>query len=148
MYELVPANTDERQAAEEVLGYIYNVDIFGDKGFIGKEWQFDQLDWQDNRIWTATRANQHKQNSSEFDLWLNHIRERIDGTFNEVQNVGRNIERLLAKTVSAPCTRVAAKMTNHALKLLLHRSFNIDILSFSFIQPTIYNHFVIVQSPV
>jgi len=132
VYELVPANTDERKAAEEVLDCVENADIFGDKGFIGEEWQFDQLDWQGNRIWTSKRANQ-EQNSPEFDLWLNGIRERIEGTFNEVQNVGRNIERLFAKTVSGLCTRVAAKMTNHALKLVLRRSFNIDILSFSFI---------------
>jgi len=135
VYELVPANTDEREAADEVLDYAHNVNIFGDKGFIGEEWQFDQQDWQGNHIWTAKRANQAQQNSPEFDQWLNSIRERIEGVFNEVQNVGRNLERLLAKTISGLCTRVAAKMTNHALKLVLRRFFNIDIVSFTYLDP-------------
>ena len=132
VYELVPANTDERVAAEEVLDWVRDCDIFGDKGFLGEEWQFDQADRQGNRIWTTKRANQAQQNSPEFDRWLNGIRERIEGVFNEVQNVGRNVERLMAKTVIGLCTRIIAKMTNHALKHILRRFFNIDIISFSY----------------
>ena len=37
-YDLVPANTDERLAAETVLSAISNCDVFCDKGFIGEEW--------------------------------------------------------------------------------------------------------------
>jgi hypothetical protein len=134
VYELVPANTDERIAAEEVLDFVGNCDIFGDKGFLGEEWKLDQAERQGNRIWTAKRANQSRQNSPEYDRWLNSIRERIEGVFNEVQNVGRNIERLMAKTVIGLCTRIIAKMTNHALKAILRRFFNIDIISFSYIE--------------
>ena len=133
VYELVPANTDERAAAEEVLDFVRNCDIFGDKGFLGEEWQLDQADRQGNRIWTAKRANQAQQNSPEFDTWLNSVRERIEGVFNEVQNVGRNVERLMAKTVVGLCSRLIAKMANHALKGILRRFFNIDIISFSYI---------------
>ena len=116
-----------------MLDCVKGCDIFGDKGFLGEEWQFDQADRQENRIWTAKRANQAQQNPPEFDRWLNSIRERIEGVFNEVQNVGRNIERLMAKTVAGLCTRIIAKMTNHALKHILRRFFNIDIVSFSYI---------------
>ena len=35
--ELVPANTDERVAAEEVLQYVKGCEIIGDKGFIGEQ---------------------------------------------------------------------------------------------------------------
>ena len=131
VYELVPANTDERAAAEEVLDSVWGCDIFGDKGFIGEEWQLDQETQHGNRIWTAKRANQTKQNAPEFDLWLNSIRERIEGVFNEVQNVGRNVERLMAKTVIGLCTRLIAKMANLVLKHILRRFFNIDIITFS-----------------
>lgn len=133
VYDLVPANTDERDAAEEVLDFVWDCDIFGDKGFLGEEWQFDQENRQNNRIWTAKRANQAGQNPPGFDRWLNSIRERIEGVFNEVQNVGRNVERLLAKTVAGLCTRIIAKMANHTLKGILRRFFNIDIISFSYI---------------
>jgi len=134
VYELVPANTDERAAADEVLDCVYGCDIFGDKGFLGEEWQLDQATRQKNRIWTAKRANQAQQNAPEFDRWLNGIRERIEGVFNEIQNVGRNVERLMVKTVVGLCTRIIAKMTNHALKGILRRFYNIDIISFSYIE--------------
>ena len=34
IYELVPAHTDEREAAEAVLTYVRGCQIIGDKGFI------------------------------------------------------------------------------------------------------------------
>ena len=58
---------------------------------------------------TAHRANQHQQNPLEFDRFLSQIRERIEGVFHEIQNTGRNLERLLRKTVEGLCTHVAAK---------------------------------------
>lgn len=128
--ELVPANLDEREAAEVVLCYLSNCDIFSDKGFIGEEWQAHIRQQTGNRIWTTKRSNQHLQNPAEFDALLNSIRERIEGVFNELQNTGRNLERLLAKTVVGLCTRVIAKLASHALKLLLRRDFGIDVQSF------------------
>jgi hypothetical protein len=134
IYELVPANSDERDAAEEVLDYVWGCDIFGDKGFIGADWQLEQYTRHGNRIWTAKRANQLQQNTPAFDRWLNSVRERVEGAFNELQNVGRNLERLLAKTIAGLCTRVTVKMANHTLKVLLRRDYDIDIVSFSYIQ--------------
>ncbi|MBN2257016.1 MAG: IS982 family transposase [Anaerolineaceae bacterium] len=134
VYELVPANSDERVAAEEVLDYVWGCDIFGDKGFIGEEWQLEQYTRHGNRIWTAKRANQLQPNTPAFDRWLNSVRERVEGALNELQNVGRNLERLLAKTIAGLCTRVTVKMANHTLKVLLRRDYDIDIVSFSYIQ--------------
>ena len=129
VYELVPANTDERAAAEEVLEYVYECDIFGDKGFLGDDWQLEQYHQHGNRIWTAKRVNQAQQNSPEFDRWLNSIRERVEGAFNELQNVGRNLERLLAKTCDGLCARVMVKMANHTLKVLLRRDYDMGYRS-------------------
>lgn len=129
--ELVPANLDEREAAEAVLFYLRHCDLFGDKGFLGQEWQALIRDLTGNRVWTVKRANQHDQNPSAFDVLLCSIRERIEGTFNELQNTGRNLERLLAKTVVGLCTRIIAKIASHALKLLLHREFGIDVQTFT-----------------
>lgn len=135
VYELVPANTDERVAAEEVLDWVYNCDIFGDKGSISEDWQLEQYSQHGNRLWTAKRINQAQQNTPDFDRWLNSIRERVEGAFNELQNVGRNLERLLAQTCEGLCTRVMVKMANHTLKVLLRRDYNIDIVSFSYLHP-------------
>jgi len=130
VYDLVAANTDEREAAEVVLQRVRNCDIFGDKGFIGDDWQADVRQQTGNRIWTTKRANQAVQNPPEFDRLLNHIREHIEGTFHCIQNSGRNIERLLAKTVQGLSTRVTLKVTCLVLKHLLRRHFAIDIQSF------------------
>ena len=129
--ELVPANSDERAAAEEVLSAVCNSDIYGDKGFLGEIWQQEQHDSQGNRIWTPKRVNQKVQNPEGFDRWLNSIRERIEGAFNEVQNTGRNLERLLRKTIIGLCTHVIAKMASHALRLVSRRFYGIDVLTFT-----------------
>jgi hypothetical protein len=130
-YELVPANSDERAAAEQVLSAIWNSDIYGDKGFLGEIWQQEQYDNQGNRVWTPKRINQKVQNPEGFDRWLNSIRERIEGAFNEVQNTGRNLERLLRKTVIGLSAHVIAKMASHALRLVLRRFHGIDVLTFT-----------------
>jgi hypothetical protein len=57
-FEMVAANTDEREAAEEVLCALRSCDIFGDKGFIGAQWQQEIKEQSGNRVWTAKRVNQ------------------------------------------------------------------------------------------
>jgi hypothetical protein len=131
VYELVPANFDERLAAEAVIDYLGHSQIFADKGFLGVEWQACIFDQTHNRIWTPKRENQVIQNPKAFDRWLSAMRERIEGVFHEIQNTGRNIEHLLSKTVSGLCTRVIAKLTSHLLRLLLRIDFNVNVLSFS-----------------
>ena len=131
LYEMVPANTDERDAAESVLYRLRGCNIYGDKGFIGADWQGQIYQHTRNRIYTPKRVNQQDQNPVEFDRWLNGIRERIEGVFHEVQNSGRNIERLLAKTVVGLATRVIAKMTSHLLKFILRKSYGIDVQTFT-----------------
>ena len=130
VYDLVPANTDERDAAEVVLQRVRDCDIFGDKGLIGDEWQADIRQPTGNRVWTAKRANQVNQNPLEFDRLLASIREHIEGTFHCIQNTGRNIERLLTKTILGLSTRVMLKVTRFVLKHLLKREFGIDVQSF------------------
>jgi len=76
-FELVPANTDDRPAAEAVLVYVYGCDVFADKGFLSEIWQEEQVDWHGNRIWTAKKENQKVQNPKDFDKLLNSVRERI-----------------------------------------------------------------------
>lgn len=130
VYDLVPANTDERAAAETVMNYFSFCDFFGDKGFLGLDWQTEVFDQTNNLIWTPRRSNQHYQNDKHLDRWLNSTRERIEGVFHEIQNTGRNIERLLAKTVEGLCTRVTVKMTSHLLRHLLRIDFGVNVQTF------------------
>jgi len=129
-YDLVPANLDERLAAEAVIDQLSFCDIFADKGFIGLEWQSQIFDQTCNLIWTPKRANQFQQNSKSLDQWLSSVRERIEGLFHELQNTGRNIERLLAKTVIGLCTRVTAVITSHLLRRLLLTNFGVKVQTY------------------
>jgi hypothetical protein len=129
-YDLVPANTDERRAAETVIDYFSWCDIFSDKGFLGQAWQTEILDQTNNLIWTPRRSNQHYQNAKGLDRWLNSVRERIEGVFHEIQNTGRNIERLLTKTVLGLCTRIITKMTSHLVRFLLRVDFGVSVQTF------------------
>ena len=130
VYDLVAANIDERAAAAVVLQRVTACDIFGDKGFLGDEWHTEMHQRTGNRVWTPKRTNQALQNPSEFDRLLGSVREHLEGTFHCLQNTGRNIERLLAKTSQGLCTRVILKVTCLVLKHLLRRQFGIDIQSF------------------
>ncbi len=134
VYELVPANLDERLAAEAVIDFPSNCDILADKGFLGFEWQTCIFDQTHNRIWTPKRKNQYIQNSKVFDRWLSSVRERIEGVFHEVQNTGRNLERLLAKTVVGLCSRIITKMTSHLLRHLLLVDFGIQVQTFQIVR--------------
>ena len=127
LYDLVPANIDERQAAEVLLDRLSGFSLFADKDFLGEDLQNDLRPRTNNQIWTPKR----KQQAKTFEQWLNGLRLRIEGLFNEVQNVGKNIERLLAKTIIGLCSRIVAKMTSHLLKYILRYQFGIDVLTFS-----------------
>jgi len=131
LYELVPASTDEREAAEVVLQKSYACHVIGDKGFIGEDWQNRLHEHLGHYVLTPKRQNQKKQNPPGFDRCLNSVRERIEGFFNQIQNTGRNIERLYAKTVEGLSTRIIAKMTSFTLKKFLHHFFAINLLTFT-----------------
>ena len=130
-YDLVPASTDERVAGEQVLDWVWQARILGDKGFIGADWQQGYRETRGLEILTPARANQRTTRPAGVQRWLNRLRERIEGAFHEVQNTGRHLEHLTCRTLQGLSTHVAAKMASHALKLLLRRQAGIDVQTFS-----------------
>jgi len=130
-FELVPANTDERDAADEVLDTLPpDSTAWSDKGFIGEEWQ---AHWsrQGIHVWTTKRANQKIQNPPAFDRLLNSVRERIEGAFDILKEGGRSVEHTLAHTVGGLGTRIIAKIASVTLRLFLRRFFGIDTLTYT-----------------
>lgn len=134
-YELVSANTEERKAVEGVLESVCNCDIYGDKGFVGRDWQEEIVSSTGNQIWTIHRENQHHQHSSSLKRLIGKLRQRIEGVFHEIQNTGRNPERLLNKTVAGFATHMAAKIASHTLRLFLRSQFGIDVQTFQSVHP-------------
>ncbi|WP_242060641.1 transposase [Nostoc sp. C057] len=70
VYSLVPASTDERLAAESVLGCVRGCRILADKGFIGGQWQSDISKTTGNQIFTPYRANQLQQQPKAIDWFI------------------------------------------------------------------------------
>jgi hypothetical protein len=68
--------------------------------------------------------------SSDLKRLISKVRQRIEGVFHEIQNTGRNPERLLNKTVVGFTTHMAAKIASHTLRLLLRLQFGIDVQTF------------------
>jgi hypothetical protein len=133
-FELVPANTDERDAANEILDTLPSgSNVWSDKGFLGEEWH---ADWsrQGIHIWTTKRENQKVQNPPEFDRLLNSVRERVEGAFDLLKEGGRSVEHTLAHTVTGLCARIIAKIAGGTFRLVLRRFFGIDVLTYTVCQ--------------
>jgi len=130
VYELVPAHTDERVAAETVLTRVHACDILGDKGFIGHTWQWLLSQETHNRLWTFQRTNAKQRNPSVIQYFLARFRRRIESTFHVLQNTGRHLEHLMAHSVLGLCTRLATKMAAYLLTLLLKDHYGIDVRTF------------------
>lgn len=124
------ANTDERKAVEGVLDLVRGCHIYGDKGFIGQDWQEEIVRYSGNKILTVAKSNQLKQIPQNVRKTIGRIRQRVEGVFHELQNTGRNPERLLNKKVEGLNTHIAAKIASHTLRVLLRHQFGIDVLRF------------------
>ena len=128
--ELIPANTDERTAADEILDRLpCGSIIIGGKGFIGKDWQSTWLE-RGISLLAFTRKNQHEQIHHKLWRRLRGLRTRIEGTYKLLKENGRSIEHTLAHTVEGLCLRVLTKITSLAARLFLRNAFGIDVLTF------------------
>jgi hypothetical protein len=128
---IVPAHTDERDAADEILDTLpWGCQVWSDKGFIGEDWQ---TAWQTQGIfvWTAKRENQKEQNPAVFDQLLNQVRERIEGAYDILKEGGRSVEKTLAITVEGLASRIIAKISSVTLRLFLRKFFGIDVLTYT-----------------
>jgi hypothetical protein len=130
-FELVPANTDERDAADEILDTLpFGCNVWSDKGFIGDDWQIQWAE-QGVHIWAPKRENQHQQNPALFDQLLNQVRERIEGAYDILKEGGRSVEHTLAITIDGLCSRIIAKISSVTLRLFLRRFYGIDTLTYT-----------------
>ena len=130
-FELIPANTDERAAADEILDSLpADSHVWSDKGFIGEGWQ---AQWAETgrHIRTTKRENQLSQNSPAFDQLSNRVRERVEGAFDILKEGGRSVEHTLAHTIDGTCIRVLAKISCVTLRLYLRRFMGIDVLTYT-----------------
>jgi hypothetical protein len=129
-FELVPANTDERDAAEEILHAANPGSIaLGDKGFIDEERQEAWEKRYNVSICTFKRKNQHKQNPPAIQRLLKENRKQIETAFSSMDRV-EGLENQGAKTVLGLVSRTIAKITAFIFRKHLLRFYGIDVLTF------------------
>jgi hypothetical protein len=132
-FELVPANTDERDAAEEVLSSANpNSVALGDKGFIDEE---RQVDWKHHygvSVHTFKRKNQYIKNEPEVSQLLKTYRRQIETTLSSLERI-EDIEDTGAKTILGLSTRVIAKITSYTFRYYLLRFYGINVLDFQIV---------------
>ncbi len=126
--ELVPANIDERAAANEVLDRLPDgALVIGDKGFIGEDWKSE---WTGINILTPYKENQKKQLPTSIQRLINGLRERIEGVYKVAKEGGRGIEHTLAHTVEGLISRIFGKIAGLTLRHYLKTFFNIDVMTY------------------
>jgi hypothetical protein len=135
-FELVPANTDERDAIEEVLSSANVGSIaLGDKGFIDSR---RQKEWVKNfgvSVHTFKRANQKVKNPPFIQQLLKKHLRKVETTLSSLKRV-EELEHHNAKTLLGLVTRVITKVTSYILRHLLLRFHGIDVLNFEFLTVT------------
>jgi hypothetical protein len=126
--ELIPANTDERAAADEVLDRLpIGSLVIGDKGFIGGSWKSR---WSKINILTSKRENQKEQLPKTIGKLINGMRERIEGIYKLAKEGGRAIEHTLAHTVEGLVSRVLGKIAGLTLRQYLRSFLGIDVMTY------------------
>jgi len=129
-FELVPANTDERDAAEEVLSAAKPGSIvLGDKGFISEERQEAWETHHGVRVCTCRKKNQHEKNPPVIQRLLKENRRQIETAFSSMDRV-EGLEDQGAKTVLGLVSRTIAKMAAYTLRKYLLCFHGIDVLNF------------------
>ena len=129
-FELVPANTDERDAAEEVLPAANPGSIaLGDKGFIDQQRQEDWKKYYGVTVYTYKRKNQDEKNPPFVQQLLTDNRRQIETTFSSLDRV-EGLEDHGAKTVLGLVTRTIAKIAAYTFRKYLLHFHGVDILTF------------------
>ena len=129
-FELVPANSDERDAAEEVLPASNPGSItLGDKGFIDRQRQEDWKKCYGVTVYTYKRKNQKEKNPPFVQHLLSDNRRQIETTFSSLDRV-EGLENHGAKTVLGLVTRTIAKVAAYTFRKYLLRFHGVDVLTF------------------
>jgi hypothetical protein len=144
-FDAVPANMDEREAAQAVLPFLTSPErlewraskglaagdgpeatIIGDKGFIGEDWAREQRRTYGAAIATPRRSNQHVQWPAGVNKALNRARQRVETLNGMLKNGARNVGRTLAKTVQGLASRLVARFAALTVRFWLKKFWGVD----------------------
>lgn len=119
-FELTSADSDEREAARDLLDNKQDLSIIGDKGFISAALAAELVERANIRLLTLPRRNQHRQLSPALCRLLNRVRQIIE-TVNGQLTEQFQIETNHAHSFSGLCARLYTKLAAHTLCIYLNR---------------------------
>jgi hypothetical protein len=119
-FTVTPANTDDRDAAAELLSAAYDLTVIGDKGYIKASLTETLWDQQRIQVLTLPRRNQRRSVTPEGQRLINQVRQIIE-TVNGQLTEQFQIETNHAHSFWGLCARVYTKLTAHTLCIYLNR---------------------------
>ena len=119
-FELAPANASDLAVGFELLAEHTDLEVVGDKGYIGAAKAAELWEQQRVRLHTLPRRNQKAQLPREVQHLLNAVRQMVE-TVNGQLVEQFHIELNHAHTFWGLCTRLYAKLTAHTLCIFLNR---------------------------
>ena len=119
-FELAPANAPDLNVREELLANHANLNVIGDKGYIGAETAANLLRQNNIKLLTLPRRNQKQQLPEVVERLINSVRQIIE-TVNGQLAEQFNIERTYAHSFWGLCARLYTKLTAHTLCIYLNR---------------------------
>ena len=133
-WELIPADADEREAAQDLLEHQWGRCILGDKGYLGERWQTEAAARRGHAIWTPKRRNQRRTTAKAWERQLLRLRRRIETTLAQAKE-WFGLERPRARTFSGLGSRLVAKLTGLTVAAWVNRQHGrspLILASFSF----------------
>jgi len=119
-FELAPANAPDLNVREELLANHANLDVIGDKGYIGAETAAVLSRQNSIKLLTLPRRNQKQQLPEVVERLINSVRQIIE-TVNGQLAEQFNIERTYAHSFWGLCARLQTRLTAHTLCIYLNR---------------------------
>ena len=119
-FVLAPANATDLEVGFELLSEPTDLDVLGDKGYIGAEKAAELLEKNRVRLQTLPRSNQKKQLPPTIQHLFNAIRQMIE-TVNGQLSEQFQIEKNHAHTFWGLVTRLSTKLTAQTLCIYINR---------------------------
>ena len=119
-FALAPAHVSELEAGEELLREHTDLDVYGDKGYIGRAIKEALEEEHGIRLHTVSRRNQVEQTPPGVRRLINGARQIIE-TVNSQLSEQLGIERNRAHTFLGLCARLHSKLAAHTLCIYLNR---------------------------
>jgi hypothetical protein len=119
-FELTSANTDERDAARDLLFEKRDLSVIGDKGFISEALASELAQEANVRVLTLKRRKERQREAPEVRRLMNQVRQIIE-TVNGQLTEQFGIETNHAHSFWGLCARLYTKLTAHTLCIYLNR---------------------------